>query len=355
MSKKFFSVENWNLFAGTRWDEKYNPDGKHQPGPPEVFISYSQEDKEAANVICASLESHNISCWIAPRDIQSGEDYAEAIIHAIVRSKIMVVVYSSHANASPLIAREVEQAVHNNLTLIPFRIDNSQPSDVLRYYISEPQWLDASEPPLEKHLDLLATAINNSLPKKPENFVQKIVASPSSPPPLTESVKQKDRVPVSPPALQQVDENLKADTPIPPRQVFLSYASEDQEMADKLQNALEDEGLQVWIDQKDILLGNWKERVIDGLNHSRAVVFLLTEHSLASDSVRKEISFATDNGVAIIPVQFAHFKHEDFPNWYAFDYKDLHRHQIDPDHYSEGVKRLVEAIRSVEKEKDSMR
>ena len=49
----------------------------------DVFISYSSQDKPSADAICATLESKQVRCWIAPRDVLPGVDYAEALIEAI--------------------------------------------------------------------------------------------------------------------------------------------------------------------------------------------------------------------------------------------------------------------------------
>jgi len=45
----------------------------------EVFISHSIKDKAAAEAVCAKLEEQKIRCWIAPRDIAPGTDWAEAL------------------------------------------------------------------------------------------------------------------------------------------------------------------------------------------------------------------------------------------------------------------------------------
>ncbi len=49
----------------------------------DVFISYSTKDKSIADAICSILESTQIRCWIAPRDITPGVPFAEAIIDNI--------------------------------------------------------------------------------------------------------------------------------------------------------------------------------------------------------------------------------------------------------------------------------
>jgi hypothetical protein len=132
-----------------------------------------------------------------------------------------------------------------------------------------------------------------------------------------------------------------------PRQVFLSYARKDFSEADRLAQALEMEGLSVWIDRESINSGNWKDRVSDGISHARAVVVLLTSESYVSKPVRKELNFATKNNIPIIPVQLEKTPESQIPKWFTFDYDELHRHVIEEDQYEVDVKKLAAAIRSL--------
>lgn len=132
-----------------------------------------------------------------------------------------------------------------------------------------------------------------------------------------------------------------------PRHVFLSYAREDLDQIDRLAEALKSEGLAVWIDRKGIQSGNWKERVTQGLNRARALVVLLTPTSLASDAVRKEIGFAAKKNVPIIPVQLEELPDTAYPDWFSWDYDELHRHVISAERYNDGIKELVTAISSL--------
>ena len=119
----------------------------------DVFISYASKDKTAADAVCARLEAAGIRCWIAPRDITPGTSYGEAIIEAIHGLKVMVLVFSSHANLSAHIPKEVERAVSSGVAIIPFRIEDVAPGKSLDYFIGSVHWLDAMTPPLEQHLD----------------------------------------------------------------------------------------------------------------------------------------------------------------------------------------------------------
>jgi hypothetical protein len=125
----------------------------------DVFISYSTKDKPTADAVCAKLEANGVRCWIAPRDILPGEEWGSAIIDGLDNARLMIVVFSSHANESQQIRREVERAVNKGRSIITFRIENVVPEKSLEYFLSTPHWLDALTPPLEAHLDYLAETV----------------------------------------------------------------------------------------------------------------------------------------------------------------------------------------------------
>jgi tetratricopeptide (TPR) repeat protein len=124
-----------------------------------VFISYSSKDKTTAEGVCSALESNNIHCWIAPRDITPGIPFAEAIIDAICCSKVFVLIFSSNSNISQQVSKEVERAVHHGIPIIPLRIEDTPMSKQLEYYTSNIHWLDAFVPPFEPHILKLCEVI----------------------------------------------------------------------------------------------------------------------------------------------------------------------------------------------------
>jgi TIR domain len=117
----------------------------------EVFVSYSQPDRACAFELVTQLEAGGVGCWIAPRDIAPAADWAAAIIEAISNARIMVLVFSASSNASPQVRREVERAVHKQVRILPFRIENVLPSQSLEYFLSAAHWLDAFPPPHTPH------------------------------------------------------------------------------------------------------------------------------------------------------------------------------------------------------------
>jgi TIR domain len=45
-----------------------------------VFISYASQDAAVANAVVEILEQHGGKCWIAPRDVTPGSQYADEIV-----------------------------------------------------------------------------------------------------------------------------------------------------------------------------------------------------------------------------------------------------------------------------------
>ena len=125
----------------------------------DVFISHSAKDKATADAVCAMLESEGIRCWIAPRDVLASMEWGEAIIDAIEQCRIMVLVFTANANASPQIRREIERAVNHGVAILPLRMEDVLPVKSLEYFIGNVHWLDALTPPLEAHLKNLAGTI----------------------------------------------------------------------------------------------------------------------------------------------------------------------------------------------------
>jgi|WetSurSiteA1Bulk_404760.scaffolds.fasta_scaffold12685_2 TolB-like protein/Tfp pilus assembly protein PilF len=125
----------------------------------DVFISYSNKDKNVAEAVCLILENNGIRCWIAPRDITPGLPFAEAIIDGIENSRVFVLIYSSNSNNSAQVIKEVDRAVHNRLAIIPLRLEDVPMTKQLEYYISDVHWMDALTQPLENHIEKLCRIV----------------------------------------------------------------------------------------------------------------------------------------------------------------------------------------------------
>jgi hypothetical protein len=129
----------------------------------DVFISYPHQNKTVADAVCAKLEAEGVRCWIAPRDISPSAEWAASIVESIDACRIMVLVFSSDANRSKQVHREVQRAFDGEKPVIPFRIEEVAPEGTLAFYMPSVHWLDAVTPPLEQHLEKLAEKVRAQL------------------------------------------------------------------------------------------------------------------------------------------------------------------------------------------------
>jgi hypothetical protein len=121
----------------------------------DIFISHSSKDHKLAIALCHYMETRGLRCWMAPRDIQGGTEYGDAIIKAIKASKIMVVVFTASSNISKAVKHEVERAFHHQLIIIPFRTQNIIPEQSFEFFLSATHWLDAIEGNAEDYFEAL--------------------------------------------------------------------------------------------------------------------------------------------------------------------------------------------------------
>ena len=166
----------------------------------DVFISYSSKDKVIADAVCAKLEENKIRVWIAPRDVPAGANFAGSIIDAINSSKVFILIWTANANASEHILNEINQSFEKGITIIPFRIQDIEPTDSMRYYIGRTHWLDAMTPPLEKHIKLLADTILTNLGRHAEIQPEIPVVKEKEVREEKKKEKEEDRKPVSKPS-----------------------------------------------------------------------------------------------------------------------------------------------------------
>ncbi len=125
----------------------------------DAFVSYASQDAGVANSIVENLERHGLKCWIAPRDVKPGAQYADAIVRAINEAKAVVLVMSGSAVDSAHVAREVERAASKRKPIIPFRIDGAALNPELEYFLSNAQWIDAKALSMPAALNKLKEAV----------------------------------------------------------------------------------------------------------------------------------------------------------------------------------------------------
>ena len=154
----------------------------------DVFLSYAHQDKPVADALCATLEAHRIRCWMAPRDVAPGAEWAGAISDAIGQSSVFVLIFSDSSNRSRQVIREVGLAVSRGVVVIPLRLEDVPLSSTMEYFVSTCHWLDALTPPLEAHLNSLRSRIQSLLQPADRGSHEASPSQPATPLPSGNSV-----------------------------------------------------------------------------------------------------------------------------------------------------------------------
>ena len=124
-----------------------------------VFIIHAHSDHEVARRLVAGLEAAHERCWIAPRDVSPGADWAAEIIDAIERADVMLLLLSTASNRSLQVRREVERSVDRRKPLLPVQINDVSLARGLEYFLSTRHVFDGRDQPIERHIRALAQAI----------------------------------------------------------------------------------------------------------------------------------------------------------------------------------------------------
>lgn len=138
----------------------------------DVFISYhTQSAGDAVGKICAALEGAGISCWYAPRNV--GANYAQSIVEAIRGCRVFLLVLNKESNLSAHVLNEINCAFdrfrnHEDITLLPFRIDDCTLSDDVYYYLGRIHIMDGACPPELVRIQELVARVSVILGKETE-------------------------------------------------------------------------------------------------------------------------------------------------------------------------------------------
>ncbi|KAF0186365.1 MAG: hypothetical protein FD163_1033 [Hyphomonadaceae bacterium] len=87
------------------------------------------------------------------------------------------------------------------------------------------------------------------------------------------------------------------------KEVFISFASKDQAVANATCKAIEDRGYSCWISSRDVRPGrDYAEEITDAIEDCKLMVFVFSQNSNNSDEVKREITLASQNLKIVIPL-----------------------------------------------------
>ena len=135
----------------------------------QVFISHSSIDKDLASQVSKLLESHGLSCWIAPKGIREGQKWAEELVKNLHASDVLLVLLTKHCVESRHTLREVILAdQQNNMKVIPLYTPQVKLTGAWQYFLCDRHWRNIIAPPsLEEHMTKVAEAVKMSFGEVP--------------------------------------------------------------------------------------------------------------------------------------------------------------------------------------------
>lgn len=86
--------------------------------------------------------------------------------------------------------------------------------------------------------------------------------------------------------------------------VFISYSSKDQEIADKIADNLMCAGFQTWIATRDIKEGSYAKQIMQAIREAKLFLVVISKNSISSEQVKNEIDRAFNrvkDGIVIVP------------------------------------------------------
>ena len=119
--------------------------------------------------------------------------------------------------------------------------------------------------------------------------------------------------------------------------IFVSYSSKDRPFALKFVKELQDLGVNVWMDQLGIKLGeNWDNAIEDALENSNTFLLFISPTAVESQNVQDEVHFAIKEKKKLIPILI---KECDLPmRWQRMQYADFTKNP------NKGLKSVMEFL-----------
>ena len=86
-------------------------------------------------------------------------------------------------------------------------------------------------------------------------------------------------------------------------EVFVSYARSDRERVLQIVERIRSKGIRVWVDEGGIHGASlWEQEIVDAIDASKVMILMVSNSSINSDNVVKELSIASEDKKPILPV-----------------------------------------------------
>jgi hypothetical protein len=124
--------------------------------------------------------------------------------------------------------------------------------------------------------------------------------------------------------------------------LFVSYSRRDQTRVLALTKLLESRGLKVWIDQHRLDgAAHWPKEVTEALIGAKVFVLIVSEASVKSDNVIRELSLASEEAKTILPLQL---EAVEIPSSIRYQLAGIQYLILDPRSPEENINQIMRAL-----------
>jgi WD40 repeat protein len=277
----------------------------------QVFLCHSDKDQDSAEQIRQSLLRRGMTVWNYRTDIQTSQDYNNAIARGIEEADNIIFILSPQSASSPYCQHELDQALDLHKRVIPVLaatvepqqvpkslqllqyIDLTDNREVIDYKSDESELLkllDSDAAYHTEHKTWLTQALKWERQqhepamllrgynlRRANNWLQ---------------VARNHRYPPTKLQAQFIAASLR-QPPSLSSDVFISYSRVDADFARRLNEALQIQGKRTWFDQESIAQGtDFQQEIYRGIESSDVFLFVLSPQSISSRYCADEVEYA---------------------------------------------------------------
>ena len=316
----------------------------------QVFISYSDADRERMEVICKRLQREGITVWRNHHDIQTGETRKEAICRGIEQADNIIYLLSTASIDSYSARQELDYALSLHKRIIPILLQEI-PQKKIPISLQSLQYIDFTENEREedRRLDesqlLKVLYLDAAYYHEHKVFLTKALKwkqqgeNPSillrgynlrSAETWLQVAKKRTQHPPTPLQAEFINQSLRQPPP-ESLDVFIAYSRTDSDFARKLNDRLQMQGKTTWFDQESIASGTDFQREINlGIKACDNFLFIISPRSIHSPYCADEVEYAASLNKRFVTVLHRKVQWIDLhPELAKVQWIDFNRHDGD--------------------------
>lgn len=305
---------------------------------PDIAISYRRDDTRAeadrlAHDLARVFGDHRIRVDFA--ELAPGEAFDKTLERTLSGFGVLLVLIGPHwlsvaddqgrpriRTRGDVVRAEVATALRLGLHVVPVLVDGTAlpsaadlPADL--HYLAARRAAALSSRHWHRDLNQLTTMLaalgaKAAPPRAGDNLrggFRTLLDTQPAPPSVAAAAPASTPAPAPVPVSVSAPRSLPqhAGVPQPPggRDIFISYAFEDEAWAQRVVQALEPLGYACWVASRDIVPGtaSYAREITRAIRTSRLLIVLLSAASNDSDDVLNEVTLAKDHRVPRLPLR----------------------------------------------------